>query len=239
MTIPASIRAVLFDHDGTLVDSEPTHFSLWAEVLSAHGVCLSEEQYKCHYAGVPTATNAKDIVQRFGLAIGAAALAQAKNSATRRLLLRQAFPLMPGVPGAIGLLRGLGLRLGVVTGAGRDGVDATLRAHALAPSFATVVSGDDVRHGKPAPDCYLLAAERLGVDPRDCIAIEDTGHGVAAAVCAGMACLAVPTPMSAHHDFSKAAGRFGGLQQATAWLARHMTPARHDASYLPPLASRS
>jgi len=152
------LRAVLFDHDGTLVDSEPIHFLVWKAVLAPYGFALTEEQYRERYAGVPTLANARDLVQRFGVAEDPFALAEAKNAATRDYLRRSAFPLLPGVREAIATFAGLGLRLAVVTGASAFGVDATLRAHGLASHFAVVVSVDDVRHSKPAPDCYLWVA---------------------------------------------------------------------------------
>ena len=215
------ISAVLFDHDGTLVDSEPTHFQIWQKVLAPYGVALSEKQYKDYYAGVPTAANAVDMVSRFAINEVPATLADAKNSATRTFLSRSAFSLMPGVKEVLSLLRSDGLRLAVVTGAGRNGVEATLRAHSLHDFFETVVSGDDVRQSKPAPDCYLLAIERLGLSPSECIAIEDTEHGVNAATSAGITCLAVPTAMSEHHSFAKAAAVLSGLSASVPWVRSH------------------
>ena len=215
------ISAVLFDHDGTLVDSEPTHFQIWQKVLAPYGVALSEKQYKDYYAGVPTAANAVDMVSRFAINEVPATLADAKNSATRTFLSRSAFSLMPGVKEVLSLLRSEGLRLAVVTGAGRNGVEATLRAHSLHDFFETVVSGDDVRQSKPAPDCYLLAMERLGLSPSECIAIEDTEHGVNAATSAGITCLAVPTAMSEHHSFAKAAAVLNELNASVPWIRSH------------------
>jgi HAD superfamily hydrolase (TIGR01509 family) len=215
-----ALGAVLFDHDGTLVDSEPVHFLVWKEVLAPYGFALTEQQYREHYAGVPTLANACDLVQRFGVAEDPATLAEAKNAATRDYLRRSAFPLLPGVREAIATFTGLGLRLAVVTGASAFGVDATLRAHGLASHFAVVVSVDDVRHSKPAPDCYLLAIERLGLPAAGCIAIEDTEHGVAAAAGAGISCLALPTAMSRHHDFTQAAAVLDGMDAAVDYVRR-------------------
>jgi HAD superfamily hydrolase (TIGR01509 family) len=214
------LRAVLFDHDGTLVDSEPIHFLIWKAVLAPYRFLLTEEQYRERYAGVPTLANARDLVQRFGVAEDPAVLAEAKNAATRDYLRRSAFPLMPGVREAIANFAGLGLRLAVVTGASAFGVDATLRAYGLASHFAVVVSVDDVRHSKPAPDSYLLALERLGLPAGDCLAIEDTEHGLAAATGAGIRCLALPTAMSRHHDFSQAAAVLDGMDAAADYVRR-------------------
>lgn len=214
------LRAILLDHDGTLVDSEPIHYLVWADVLRRYGFDLSEEQYRARYAGVPTLANAVDLVQRFGVAEDPVALAEAKNAATREHLARCPFALLPGVREAIDAFAGLGLQLAVVTGASAFGVNSTLCAHGLASRFAAVVSGDDVRHSKPAPDCYLLALERLGVRAGECVAIEDTEPGVAAATAAGIRCLAVPTAMSRHHDFSRAEAALDRMADAVAFVHR-------------------
>ena len=191
---------------------------MWEEVLKPYQVHLSEDQYKLYYAGVPTGANALDIVKRFDLQVSPSVLASAKNAATRKFLSKNAFPLMAGVQESIAFFRSRGLKLAIVTGAGRFGVDATIRAHALDNCFATIVSGDDVRNSKPAPDCYLLAMQHLALNPGECIAIEDTEHGVAAASSAGVTCLAVPTSMSEHHCFASAAGIFRGLREAAHWV---------------------
>jgi len=213
-----TIKAILFDHDGTLVDSEPTHCRLWQEVLRTHGAVLTEQHYKDYYAGMPTAANAADLAERFAIEDSAATLAEAKYAITRRFLARNAFPLMPGVREVLPLFQANGLRLAIVTGAGRNGVEATLRAHSLHGIFETIVTSDDVRYSKPSPECYLLAVERLGLEAQDCVAIEDTEHGVAAAAAAGVACLAVPNEMSKHHDFSRATAVFSDLVSAAAWV---------------------
>jgi HAD superfamily hydrolase (TIGR01509 family) len=198
------MRAVLFDHDGTLVDSEPTHHRLWNEVLAAYGVRIPDDLYRTLYAGLPTRANAEDVARRFGLAESPERLMQAKLAATRAYLARAAFPLMPGAARALRDLQGFGLRLAVVTGANPDGVQATLRFHGLGPLIEVIVTGDDVPRSKPAPDCYLLALERLGLEAGECVAVEDTEYGLRSAHLAGVPCLAVPTDMSRNHDFSKA-----------------------------------
>jgi len=215
-----SIRfhAVLFDHDGTLVESEGQHFALWNQVLAPYGFALTLAQYKDFYAGVPTDANAVDLVERFGVKESPEVLARLKNESAQAYLQTAAFPLMPGVRTSIGQLQAAQLRLGVVTGARAYAIAATLRSHALAPAFETVVSADDVVHSKPAPDCYLLALQRMGLLAKDVVAFEDTEHGVAAAIAAGLACVASPTEMSAGHDFSAATVTLPSMQDAVRWV---------------------
>jgi len=214
------LKAVLFDHDGTLVDSEGAHWKIWQEVLQQHRIGLTESDYKAHYAGIPTPANAQALVARHALDVSPTALAQQKNDATRRYLGRTAFPLMPHALQAIDAFHRQGAKLAVVTGAGPDGIQATLHAYGLAERFSTIVTGDDVRNSKPAPDCYLLALKKLGLQAEECIALEDTEHGVRAAAAAGIACCGVKNAFSETHDFSLAAETFGNLQDATEWILR-------------------
>ena len=215
-----SIRfhAVLFDHDGTLVDSEAQHFALWNQVLAPYGFALTLAQYKDFYAGVPTDANAVDLVERFGVKEVPEVLARLKNESAQAYLQANAFPLMPGVRDSIAQLQAANLRMGVVTGARAYAIHATLRSHDLAAEFETVMSADDVVHSKPAPDCYLLALQRMGLSAQDVVAFEDTEHGVAAAIAAGLACVAIPTEMSANHDFSAATVTLPSMQDAVRWV---------------------
>lgn len=214
------LRAVLFDHDGTLVNSEPIHYRMWAQVLQRYGFTLTEHQYRARYAGVPTPANAIDLVQRFGIDESPEQLAAAKNAATRDYLDRQAFPLMPGIEEAISCFHSAGLKLAVVTGASANGVQTTLRVNKLNDYFSVIVSGDDVRESKPAPDCYFLALERLGLSAAECLAFEDTQHGLEAAFRAGIDCVALPTEMSEHQDFNLAVAVLGGMPEAVGYVRK-------------------
>jgi HAD superfamily hydrolase (TIGR01509 family) len=219
-TDPLPLRAVFFDHDGTLVDSEPIHLALWNAILEKYRVRLTERHYMAHHAGLPVRANAERIAARFDLPIDPPALVAEKNAVTRDYLARNAFPLMPGARDAIDDFSALGLKLAVVTATSADRIQATLRAHALEPFFSLAVSSDDVAKGKPSPDGYLFALDRLNLRPGECIAIEDTEHGLQAALHAGIECIAVPTVMSRHHDFSQAALVAPDLTVAAAHVRR-------------------
>jgi len=118
-------------------------------------------------------------------------------------------------PGAVELIAGLrdleGVRLGLASNSPRFLVTDALATAALADAFDAIVTSDDVEHGKPAPDIYLLACQRLGVDPSDAVALEDSASGVTAAKAAGLACIAVP--MFAETDVSAADRVIGSLEE--------------------------
>lgn len=217
-----SIKAILFDHDGTLVDSEPAHFRIWRKVLSGYGVDLSEQQYSDYYAGVPTPANALDMVSRFSIETEPESLARKKVLAMSDFISRTSFPLMPSARETVRRFHALGLQLAIVTGSGQEVVTATMRTHALRPLFATVVSGDDVQRNKPHPDGYLLAMQRLGLSAKECLAVEDTEAGLNAAAEAGIDCLVVPNDMSMHHDFSRAREKFARMDEVGEWVERRL-----------------
>lgn len=214
------LLALLLDHDGTLVDSESAHHRLWNQVLAPYGAAITAQDYERDYAGLPALDNGAQAVARFGLATTAQDLAQAKFAATRAYLQDQAFPLMPGVAQALAHWRGR-VRLGVVTGARTFAVQNTLQKHGLAEGFECVVSADDVARTKPDPACYRLALARMNLQPQNVLAIEDTAHGVDAAVGAGLRCIAIPTPLSAGHDFSRACAVLSSMAAAVEWVDAH------------------
>lgn len=214
-----ALKAILFDHDGTLVDSEGVHYQMWLEVLKPYGVSLSSEQYMQIYSGMPTLDNARDLVERFQLNAVVDELVAKKLEIAHAYLEDNAFPLMAGAQDILDYIQQQTmLQQTIVTGAGAEIVNATVRSHQLAAYFSTIVSCDDVIQSKPAPDCYLLALERLGLKAEECVAIEDTEHGVAAAVGAGVVCLAIPNAQSQAHNFSKATAILPNLAAAQVWI---------------------
>jgi HAD superfamily hydrolase (TIGR01509 family) len=125
---------------------------------------------------------------------------------------------MPGLHAAVDRLAAAGLPLAVASSGTRAYVDHVLDLLGVRAAFATVVSGEDVHNGKPDPEIYLLAAARLHADPADCVAVEDTTHGIAAAHGAGMRAVAVTHPMNATLDLSAADAVVADLTAAAAWI---------------------
>src|SRR5215472_3410959 len=119
------------------------------------------------------------------------------DAAILRMLSRD-WPPQPGVRSLLARARALGMRGGVASSSKRTWIDATLRSLHITDAFEVIVSGDEVTHGKPAPDIYLLASRRIGVPPEQCVAIEDSPKGILSARAAGMTVLAVRTPYTAH-----------------------------------------
>lgn len=208
-------RVVLFDHDGTLIDSESVHFRLWQHVLDNYDVVLNHAFHDQKMAGIPVDQNAVDLVEHLNLSVPASQLAKEKHALTREFLNEQAFPLMPDAASAVQQVFEQGYTIGIVTGGSRQSVDQTLSQHGFDKWISVVVAVEDVAQSKPAPDCYLQALSKLGISAEQAVSVEDTMYGMQASLSAHIPCVVIPTPNSAAHDFTGAAARYDSLTQ---WL---------------------
>jgi HAD superfamily hydrolase (TIGR01509 family) len=194
-------RHVVFDVDGLMVDSEPMHELANDRYLARFGVAI-DESLREDMMGRRVRDLAEAIAGRLGRS--PAQVFAEREAVFWELLEGNGVKPMPGLEQAIGMLGGAGLRLAVATSGTRPYVDHVLDRLGIRDAFAAVVSGEDVAAGKPDPEIYLLAAELLGADPADCVALEDTFHGVAAARAAGMHAIAIPNALTSAMDFSGA-----------------------------------
>lgn len=187
-------QAVIFDLDGTLVDSMPAHFEAWREALAKNGAPKDVFPEDVFYSmgGRPTKDIVVEINGEFNLELDPEAVAFAKRKAFMDLLHK--VEVNEDVVAFAKSLRGK-MPIGIATGGSRKVVEATLKAVGLTELFDEVVTADDVKCGKPAPDIYLDAAQRLEVDPEDCLVLEDAAPGIMAAQCAGMEVVTVPAAM--------------------------------------------
>ncbi len=184
LNIPqGEFSGLIFDCDGTLADTMPLHYIAWTEVLGRHGVHFNEDQFYS-MGGIPTHKIVLMLNEQNGTALDPDAIVHEKESvfASR---LEEVLPIKPVVEYAE---RHLGhLPMAVASGGLRHVVVRTLQVLGLEGLFPVVVTAEDVTHGKPAPDTFLLAAERLGVEPTKCLVFEDSPTGIEAADRAGMA----------------------------------------------------
>lgn len=237
MDIP---KAVIFDCDGTLVDSEEVHFLGWRHAFAQYGYDLSAEDYTRQFAGR-----------------GESAVAVKANGLTGRECAQQIIRLksdffhqaqgkgIPSIAPTIELLRRLaeargtlGFKLAVASGAGKEEILRNLRHHQIEHFFDVILSGaDDLAEyadpegtNKPKPYVYLKTAMLLGCRAEECIAIEDSSPGVAAAVAAGCRTIAIPNRYTKGQDFSRAhllVETFAGLELSD--FFNHYKELKHDS----------
>jgi HAD superfamily hydrolase (TIGR01509 family) len=191
LKLPAGdFRAYLFDCDGTIADSMPLHYIAWKTVL-AEWNCEYAEELFYSWGGKPVRKIIADLNQIHGLRMPIEEIASRKEG----LYLEQ-LPRLRAIPEVLEHIEAEHGRIpfAVVSGSTRSSVVGSLSVLGLLNKFDTIVGAEDYTRGKPAPDAFLLAADRLGVTPADCLVFEDTDLGIEAATAAGMASVKVPTP---------------------------------------------
>jgi HAD superfamily hydrolase (TIGR01509 family) len=183
------VDAVIFDLDGVIVDSEPVWERVRRQYVSEHGGAWRADSQR-RLMGMSTDEWSRYLsgelrVDRGPKQVAADVVAQMARAYTEGV---------PLIEGAVDAVRRLGERwpLGLASSSPQSLIKTALDAAGLGHAFAAVMSTEDVAAGKPAPDVYLAVADRLGVDPRHCVAIEDSSNGVRSAADAGMAVVAVP-----------------------------------------------
>jgi HAD superfamily hydrolase (TIGR01509 family) len=214
------IEALIFDMDGTLVDSEPYAERAWADFLREHGHEL-ESHVLGKMFGLRLLEGAAVVKDAYGLDLAVEDIA-AMQDRLRIAALRGNLAPMPGTGAMLAFARDAGLRTALATSSLRHHADLTLAETELAGLFDAEVTGDEVEHGKPAPDIFLLASERLGFDPAHCVVFEDSPAGVAAAQAANMRCIWIPGGKTAALSMERPpTARLPDLASAIVWLEEH------------------
>jgi HAD superfamily hydrolase (TIGR01509 family) len=206
-----TLQAVIFDMDGVLVDSEPFGFEAMRRVMARHGLPYGEEE-NAEFLGRTTLDSCRILRARHRLPESEETLADWYVEAMLEQIARGPIP-MAGVPEVLRGVRGAGYRLALASSAEVRLIDANLAALAIRPLFEAVVSGTQVARGKPAPDVFLAAAERLGVPAAACLVVEDSRNGLLAAKAAGMRCAVVPCAQTLHQHFGEADHRIAALPE--------------------------
>jgi HAD superfamily hydrolase (TIGR01509 family) len=201
-TMSVAKWGAVFDLDGLLVDSEPLQARSFNQVFEAYGFHLSEADFEA-LVGFETIDNFRHLRRKFAIETPLADL-MARKEAAYHALVRQEMAPCRGAVTLVEALAAHGVPLAVASSSPRVDVRLSLETIGLSRFFPVVVTANDVPATKPAPDLYLRACQGIGLAPARCVAFEDSGTGLQAAVAAGLRCFVVPHKYTRNHDFASA-----------------------------------
>lgn len=191
------IRAIFFDFDGLMLDTEYPHFLSWKEIFEAHGCSLALKTWAEH-TGKGTQNTPFSPYETLDALLGRRLDHDAIRTTRRKRFveLMAAEKLLPGVEVLLQEARQCGLKIALVSSSPREWITGYLADFGLTTAFDAILCGDDVRVPKPAPELYLQALSILDLQPNQALALEDSANGVAAAKSAGLFCVAVPNQVT-------------------------------------------
>jgi len=195
-------RAFLFDCDGTIVDSMPLHYIAWNKALSEWNCSLRKELFYA-WGGMPIVEIIERLNKNLGLKMPVEEVSRRKEE-----LYLEILPQLQAVPEVLECIQANHGKIpfAVVSGSTRDSVVASLSTLGLLERFEVLVCAGEYTRSKPDPEAFLLAAEKLGVEPNSCLVFEDTEMGVQAAIAAGMAYVKVLQPFERSRSSDSAGG---------------------------------
>ncbi|HEY6607661.1 MAG TPA: HAD family phosphatase [Candidatus Limnocylindria bacterium] len=191
MSLSGRYRAVIFDMDGLLLETEELWLAAEAELFRRHGAVFTRED-QMRVMGTSFDVTGRYFAERLGWPFERRAELVEESTALMHDMVRREVAARPGAVELVSVLRARAVPLGLASNSPRFLVDDAMATSGLTDAFDAIVSADDVPHPKPAPDVYLEVCRRLGVEPVDALALEDSVSGITAAKAAGLTCYAVP-----------------------------------------------
>ena len=185
----SNLKAVIWDMDGVIADTARYHLQAWQQTFRKRGVNFTEDDFKHHF-GQRNDTIIRDAIGKMVSPAEINTIAGEKEADYRRRVAQNLNPL-PGVIALINSLTADGVKMAIASSAPPENIQLVTRGLGIDNCFQAIVWGREVTEGKPSPQAFLLAASKLGIEPRNCLVIEDALAGVTAAKQAGMKCLAV------------------------------------------------
>jgi HAD superfamily hydrolase (TIGR01509 family) len=210
-------QAIIFDFDGTILDSELPDYQAWQHIFQAHGAHLPLERWLTQIGTVDHTFDPYHLLEtQIGHAVDRVGLQRQRRQHFLDLVAQEA--IKPGVVELIEIAKQAGIQLGVASSGTRDWVEGHLTQRKLRQHFVVVRTSADVTRVKPDPELYLSALAALGVAPQHALAIEDSRNGMLAAKGAGMRCVVVPNSMTQGLDFGEADWVVESILDLCAWL---------------------
>ena len=204
-------KALIFDFDGLIIDSESPGFQAWSEIFTAHGCSLPFDKYSACFGTMGGFDLHAYLEEQSGRSHDRAALEAACTARWLDLMTSQ--PLLPGIEACVTAAKQRNLKLAVASSSTSTWVTRNLMKFSLAEYFDTICTRDHVEAVKPDPALYLLALDRLGVGAGDAIAFEDSPNGILAAKRAGIFCIAIPNALTRMLPLELADRRLNSLEE--------------------------
>lgn len=212
-------KAVIFDMDGVIFDTEKVYLDIWIEVFEKYGYKMTKELY-VNVMGTGRKNVIKTFLENFGDDFPIEKMYEEKDNQLFYIIENQGIPLKEGVKELFSMLKEKNYKIALATSAKRERVEKQIKDKWLKESFDAIVCGDDVEKGKPSPDIFLKAAKKIDVEPENCFVVEDSPAGIKAAFSGGMKGIHVEDLKVADEDILKYCQKsFKDLQEVKKYLS--------------------
>ena len=212
-------KAVIFDMDGVIFDTEKVYLDIWTEVFEKYGYKMTKELYVT-VMGTGRKNVIKTFLENFGDNLPIEKMYEEKDNQLFYRIENQGIPLKEGVKELFSMLKEKDYKIALATSAKKERVEKQIKDKWLKESFDAIVCGDDVEKGKPSPDIFLKAAKKIDVEPENCFVVEDSPAGIKAAFSGGMKGIHVEDLKAADEDILKYCEKnFKNLQEIKEYLS--------------------
>ena len=212
-------KAVIFDMDGVIFDTERVYLEIWQSVFEKYGYKMTKELY-ITVMGTGRKNVIKTFLENFGDDLPIEKMYEEKDNQLFYIIENQGIPLNEGVKELFSMLKEKNYKIALATSAKRERVEKQIKDKWLKESFDAIVCGDDVEKGKPSPDIFLKAAKKIDVEPENCFVVEDSPAGIKAAFSGGMKGIHVEDLKAADEDILKYCEKnFKNLQEIKEYLS--------------------
>jgi len=208
------LQAVIFDMDGVIIDSEPIHYKVNQELYKKMEIEITEDEYN-GFIGISNSDHWSYLKEKHSLVEDIEDLVARQNKGNIEHLKASDQEAIPGVVSLLEELKDKGVKIGLASSSSLEYIKAVTEKFAIKDYFLVMVSGENMDRGKPYPDIFLHAADKLNVDVANCVVIEDSKNGIKAARTAGMKCIGFINPNSGNQDMTLADTMVDSMEKIT------------------------